>query len=170
MKHRYFSKKNKTKISQTAKKMLFQLRAIISHNRKFQDLDLVHHCASNLLPSDSFTNTHGFALHCRFVQIHVFHLVSLRLMSKLAYFMLLFLSTAVVVVTATPGMEATGEVRKYLVLALGLASGSLAAWTSFTNPVKRWHKPLGSRKNVEQFLSFAGQGNECKVQFLGSLH
>jgi len=64
-----------------------------------------------------------------------------KLMSKLTYFMLLFLSTAVVVVTATPGMaEVTGEVRKYLVLALGLASGSLAAWTSFANPVKRWHK------------------------------
>jgi len=63
-----------------------------------------------------------------------------KLMSKLAYFMLLFLSTAVVAVTATPGMEATGEVRKYLVLGLGLASGGLAAWTSFANPVKRWHK------------------------------
>ncbi len=89
-------------------------------------------------------------------------LVLLRLMSKLTYFMLLFLSTAVVVVTTTPGMEATGEVRKYLVLALGLGSGSLAAWTSFTNPVKRWHKRLGSGKKWKvQLFKFhqEGQGN-----------
>ena len=113
-------------------------------------LDLVHRCASNLLPSDSFTNTQGLAILYKFCSNScVLTLVSLRLMSKLAYLMLLLLSTAVVVVTATPGMEATGEVRKYLVLALGLASGSLAAWTSFTNPVKRWHKRLGSGKKIQ---------------------
>lgn len=120
------------------------------------NLDLVHRCASDLLLSDSITNTQGFALLYKSRSNScVLNLVSLRLMSKLTYFMLLFLSTAVVVVTATPGMaEATGEVRKYLVLALGLASGSLAAWTSFANPVKRWHKRLGSGKDIEQLEQF----------------
>eukprot|EP00931_Biecheleriopsis_adriatica_P106235 TRINITY_DN8071_c0_g1_i6.p1 TRINITY_DN8071_c0_g1~~TRINITY_DN8071_c0_g1_i6.p1 ORF type:complete len:1175 (+),score=224.08 TRINITY_DN8071_c0_g1_i6:186-3527(+) len=64
-----------------------------------------------------------------------------KLLTKIAYVVILLLGIVVVFITTTTVAETLpADVKKFTVLGLGLASSSLATWITFTDPMKKWLK------------------------------
>ncbi|CAE7252814.1 unnamed protein product [Symbiodinium sp. CCMP2592] len=65
----------------------------------------------------------------------------LKRTAKLSFFLVLSLGVMITfVTTSTLPTDLSDEQKKYAVLGLSLASSSLAAWTTFTDPSKKWMK------------------------------
>ncbi|CAE7945697.1 unnamed protein product [Symbiodinium sp. KB8] len=113
----------------------------LSDHRRLRNL-VQKHSRSDRLPDNS--SLEGLLLlRCAWTLADVFNekAARLKLIAKLSFACLLLLGVVITFVTTSAWTaEMSEDAKKFTVLGLGLASSSLAAWTTFTDPTKQWMK------------------------------